>query len=328
MTSQPLEDSDLLGSALPGVIALPNWRVKIARRTSSEVLVWRVAKSPAPLTVIKTGFSSLPSQVPPTRIKRGVERLRQRSQDGKSTPPLGADELLVTFRAAGGHIQLLRQIPPGMPPFFGGAGALDDFILLVDQPHAIEDFAAHWGPLGLCKHLVPWTHSLARRSAISTAPVCAPLGVVASQGRGGWEPLEKWRDYSRDARDITRTATALRNCRDRSEDQLGVLFWRVATWLELATVPLTVYQEIDRKKPWPCGIQVAPEITGVFQILALQLLGVVTGGRELADCSHCGLPFSITGHREGKRRFCPACVVKKIPMRYAAHDYRARQRMR
>jgi hypothetical protein len=62
----------------------------------------------------------------------------------------------------------------------------------------------------------------------------------------------------------------------------------------------------------------------VYQIIALQLLGVVAGGRELAQCSHCGLPFALTGHREGSRRFCPTCVEKKIPMRYAARDYRAR----
>jgi hypothetical protein len=65
-------------------------------------------------------------------------------------------------------------------------------------------------------------------------------------------------------------------------------------------------------------------ITGVFQIVAVQLLGVVAGGRELAQCSHCGFPFALTGAGEGRRRFCPTCVEKKISMRYATRDCRAR----
>jgi predicted RNA-binding Zn-ribbon protein involved in translation (DUF1610 family) len=225
-----------------------------------------------------------------------------------------------------GQIELRRQIPVGDPPFFGGSGVLDDFITLSDQqPEAIRAFAAHWGPLGICKHLRPWTHSLTGRSAISTEPVCSPLGITGNNGRAGWEYLKSWRFYSRQARDITLDAVALKNDRSRGPDRLRHLFGRVATWLGIAAVPLQAYAGLYKKKgPWPCGFGVSFAITGVFQIVALQLLGVVVGGRELAQCSHCGLPFALTGHREGSRRFCPACGEKKIPMRYAARDYRAR----
>jgi hypothetical protein len=41
-----------------------------------------------------------------------------------------------------------------------------------------------------------------------------------------------------------------------------------------------------------------------------------------------GLPFMLTGNREGNRRFCSTCVEKKVPVRYAARDYHARQRNR
>jgi hypothetical protein len=329
MTDDGVRDSDLLGLPLPGGISLSYWRATIKRRGSAEVLAWRVAKSPAPPASIASGFVSLPRPVPPATIKSGTERLRQRLKGRNSGEPPGTEELLAAFREAGVRIQLLRQVPPGEPPFFGGEGALDDFIGLADQPReAIRAFADHWGPLGICKHLVPWTHSLARRSTTSMEPVCSPLGVAASQGTKGWEPLDKWQDYSREAKDITRDAITLKNDRARSQDQLERLFWRMGIWLELAAVPFVTYADVDRAKAWPCGFQATFAIAGVFQILALQLLGVVAGGRQLAQCSHCGLPFLLTGHREGNRHFCPTCVDRKVPMRYAARDYRTRQRKR
>jgi hypothetical protein len=159
---------------------------------------------------------------------------------------------------------------------------------------------------------------------MSVEPVCSPLGVTARGGRTGWEPLSKWQEYSREAKAITLEATALKSSRSRPQDTLAGLFSRVATWLEFAAVPLVAYLEVDTRKAWPCGFQATFAITGVFQILALQLLGVVAGGRNLTQCSHCGLPFVLTGHREGNRRFCPHCVEKKIPTRYAARDYRSR----
>ena len=255
-----------------------------------------------------------------------MEQLRRRLKEPDFKQAASLEELLAAFHAAGGQVRAVRQVPPGAPPFFGGAGVLDDFLVLADgSDEAIQAFAAHWGPLGICKHHLPWTHSLARRSPISPPPVCLPLGARAGRGREGWEPLGKWRDYARDAKAIVLDAFALRNRRARGQDQLERLFSRVTAWLELAAVPLVSYADVDAGRPWPCGFQATFAISGVFQILALQLLGVAAGGRELGQCTHCGLPFVLSGHREGKRRFCPSCVDRKIPMRYAARDYRARE---
>jgi hypothetical protein len=320
--------TDLLGSPLPGIISLPHWRVRIERRGSSPVLVWCVARSPAPPAPIArtSRFVSVPTPQSETALKRGMEQLRRRLKDRDSKRPASLEELLAAFHAAGGQVEAVRQVPPGAPPFFGGAGVLDDFLVLADASNeAIQAFAAHWGPLGICKHLLPWTHSLARRSPISPQPVCLPRGARGSRGLKGWEALGKWRDYARDAKAIVLDVIALRSRRARPQDQLEHLFGRVAVWLELAAVPIVTYAEVDAGRPWPCGFQATFAIGGVFQILALQLLGVVAGGRELAQCTHCGLPFVLSGHREGKRRFCPSCVDRKIPMRYAARDYRARE---
>ena len=321
--------TDLLGSPLPGIILLPHWRVRLERRGSSPVLVWRVAHSPAPPAPIArtSRFVSVPRPHSEAALKRGMEQLRRRLKEPDSKRPASLEELLAAFHAAGGQVQGVRQVLPGAPPFFGGAGALDDFVVLADgSDEAIQAFAAHWGPLGICKHRLPWTHSLARRSSISPWPVCLPLGARANRGLEGWEPLGKWQDYAVEAKAIVLDALALRNRRAREQDQLERLFSRVTAWLELAAVPLVTYAEVDAGRPWPCGFQATFAIGGVFQILALQLLGVVAGGRELVQCTHCGLPFVLSGHREGKRRFCPSCVDRKIPMRYAARDYRARGR--
>src|ERR1700736_4500684 len=180
MTKSAAEHSDLLGSPLPGIICLPHWRVRIERRGRSPVLVWRVARSPAPpAPIARTGrFVSVPGPVRAATLKLGIERLRRRLKEPDSEQPASLEELLAAFHAAGGQVQALRQVPPGAPPFFGGAGALDDFVVLADGPdEAIRAFAAHWGPLGICRHFLPWTHSLARRSPMSAPPVCLPLGA-------------------------------------------------------------------------------------------------------------------------------------------------------
>jgi hypothetical protein len=316
--------SELLGSPLPGAISLPYWRALIELRGRSEVLVWWVVGSPATPTDVSRDFLSLPRPVPGAVIKRGRERLRQRQKTRGAETLLDPEELLAVVHDMGGGVNMRRYITAGEPPLFGGAGVLDDFITLFDRPtNAIRAFAAHWGPLGICKHGRPWTHSLTYRSAIAKGPVCSPRGVVKG-GRTGWEKIEHWRDYSRQARDISLEAIALRNSRTREKRKLEHLFARLSTWLGWAAVAFVAYEETDKEKPWPCGFGTTFAVTGVFQIVVLQLLGVMMGGRELTTCFHCGMPFALSGHREGSRRFCPACVNRKIAARYAVRDYRVR----
>jgi len=323
-----IRNSELLGSPLPGVIWFPYWRALIEKRGNSEVLVWTVVDSPATPTVVSRDFVSLPRPVSGVAIKHGRKRVRQRLKTQVAETLLDPEELLAVVHDMGGVVNMRRHIAVGEPPLFGGAGVLDDFLTLSDrQTEAIRAFAAHWGPLGICRHGRPWTHSLMYRSAIAKGPVCSPTGVVKG-GRNGWEKIEHWRDYSRQAKEMSLEAIALRNSRTREKRQLEHLFARVSTWLGWATVPFVAYEEADTEKPWPCGFGTTFAVTGVFQIVAMQLLGVVMGGREPATCFHCGMPFVLSGHREGTRRFCPVCVDRKIPVRYAARDYRVRESKR
>jgi hypothetical protein len=324
-----VRNSDLLGFSLPGMIRLPFWRVRIEPRESGQVISWSLADSPPLPAQIATesSFVSVPGPVPAAEIRRGAEQAMERFRGRSQGKEPGLEETVAVLAAVGLGTQRRRQIPPGIPPFFGGAGVLDDFIGLADLPdEAIRAFAAHWGPLGICSPLSPWTHSLAHRSMISIEPICSPLGVVESKGRQGWEPLEKWRVYSGEAREIVLEAIALKDRRERPPDRLERLFRRVKNWMDLAAVPMAVYAEnTDQPQSWPCSLYGTFKITGMFQIVALQLFGVVAGGRKLEVCTYCGLPFMLSGHREGTRRFCPTCVQRKIPMRYAARDYRRRR---
>jgi hypothetical protein len=265
----------------------------------------------------------VPQPAPPAVLKRGREHLLIRRKESDGIEPVSVEKVLAAAQLAGLQLQMVRPTLSDKPPFFGGAGVLDDFISLAKKPPAaIVTFAEHWGPLGLCKHRMPWTHSLAYRSATPSQRVCSPRGSTRSRGTGGWERLELWRECSRQASDIVHEAIALKNRRYRSRDELEILFHRINRWLELAAVPLVSFAEVDRGSAWPCGLQATCAFTGVFQIIAMQLFGVVAGGRTLALCANCGIPFALSGHREGKRYFCQRCVAGKVAARYAARDYR------
>src|SRR5258708_33068518 len=119
-------------------------------------------------------------------------------------------------------------------------------------------------------------------------------------------------------------AVRLRRGGERARLSPQRLFGGLTEGVELAAVPIAAYPNVFTGKPWPCGLSTTFAVSGVFQIIALQLLGVVAGGRALAQCTHCGVPFVITGHREGVRRFCRTCVTNKVAVRYAVRDYRAR----
>jgi hypothetical protein len=330
---------EFLGNALPGELPLmrmlSGWTACIEQRGAAKVLTWRSAppnpEKPYNPEEPSSRFSSLPKPVSVKRLERGQQRLMARDEGEDPSGPVDPYELLVAFAAIGGRVQSIptrgeKTESEALDDFLGGAGALDDFILLGDAPdEELCCFASHWGPLGVCHHRKPWTHSLTRRSMFSIEPVCTPLGIGSPKGEI-WEPIDIWKDYSQKAREIVLDAVALKNSRKREYDRLASAFEGAASWLEEAAVSLIAQPKVDVSKPWPCGFTMTPSIGSVFQVIALQLAALVAGGRDLAQCFHCGYPFVLTGHREGDKRFCSTCVEKKIAGRYAAKAYRERRK--
>lgn len=300
---------DALGLPLQGAILIPDYEVWVETRGSEQVLAWKRSNSPPVPSGGAEQFLSLPRLI-----------------DRKSLQKIADPGLRRLMAMPGVSAQTFRT---GIP-LLSGAGVLDDFLRLgalskEALPKAVRVFASYWGPLGICKHLIPWTHSFSYR-ALSATEICAPLGVRGSRGSSGWEPLTTWADLAREASAIEAEARRLKGSRERPIHELNRLFRSIERWLLLAGVPLVSNAAPDSDAPWPCGLGVTFAISGVFQIVAIQLLSTVAGSRGLATCSHCGTIFGLTGHREGARRFCPACIEQEVPGRYAAQDYRARKK--
>ena len=148
-------------------------------------------------------FASLPGPVSPQSLERGWQRLRARYAGKDPGASQNLDEILAGFSMMqGGRVQVFkaRGEKAALDEYLAGSGVLDDFILLANaEDEQLLAFAAHWGPLGLCRHLKPWTHSLTRRSMTTVEPVCIPLGVTRSGGCEVWEPIDVWKTYSRNA---------------------------------------------------------------------------------------------------------------------------------
>ena len=91
------------------------------------------------------------------------------------------------------------------------AGILEGFLKLADASNdAILAYARDWGPLGICPdHELPCTHS----------QDCAPIASEASAGMQGHESVDRWRDWSLEARAILELAAALLQSRG------GVVEW-------------------------------------------------------------------------------------------------------
>src|SRR5262249_43694631 len=93
-----------------------------------------------------------------------------------------------------------------------GDGLLREFVSLTRDRSGerILTFARSWGVLDICQHGLPWSHAPGS-GLLANLPVlpdqfpapefrraCFPLGFTVNSG-GGWEPVEVWRAFARQA---------------------------------------------------------------------------------------------------------------------------------
>ena len=229
-----------------------------------------------------------------------------------------------------------------------GRGILDYFVALADAPpEEVLNFARHWGILELCEHNLPASHNApahAPRATNTLVTWCHPRGWYDRTGKyDGWEPLEVWRQFSRQARALLHIAARLhlgqvglpedwRLVYERSPSPEPAPWWKqtvdgekskiadiVNEWLELGNVRVRTSW-----RPWR---QPAPVVTlagdGLFGALACQLLLAINRTDGLAICSGCGSPYCPSRRpRMDQRRYCPECRARKIPQRDTASDCR------
>lgn len=188
---------------------------------------------------------------------------------------------------------------------------------------AIVRFARRYGPLGLCAHGAPASHS----------PHCRPVCD---------ESLEDWRFYSRSALAMLRigAAIALERLPDAADWQaLYKKSGRVAPWwhrdinTEKSALEDVLNEWLSYAMPrfevnWPLtphsrpALEMAP--AGMAGALVLQLVLRVGRKDTMAACDNCGALYSSQrAPKTGQRHFCPDCRRNKIPEKYAHADYRA-----
>ena len=224
-----------------------------------------------------------------------------------------------------------------------GQGMLNEFLTLQDaDDEQIGAYARRWGILGVCHHGVPASHA-----AFANA-VERPCRLLREEtDLYAWEPLERWRYFSRQAGAILNLAARLHADQPgRPEDWQQVItrkdrpvpWWKpsavrserimlgdVATqWITLGNVrPVLTWRSTN---PGP-QVEFGSGGSSFFGALACQLMFTIARVDGVAVCSGCGTVYIPPRRpRRDQRRYCPTCRARGVPQRDAQRDRQQRRR--
>ncbi len=223
-----------------------------------------------------------------------------------------------------------------------GRGMFAGFLKLGEAgDDKIREYAAKWGVLSICRHQLPSSHS---RSHLRPAG-CDPLGYRDDPQRETYEPIEKWRMFSRQAVALLKISYALRlgqipsdldwaTAYEKNPDERARNVPRdpvagairlsqiINEWVALAAVRPVFEWHVGSKPSISFGSR------GLFGAIALQLCFAVSQSDGFIICTHCRTPFQKRERapKSGQRPFCPECRAGGIPKRYSAHDARERKK--
>jgi hypothetical protein len=235
---------------------------------------------------------------------------------------------------------------------------LENFIKLSEAPlEQIRNFAKQWGVLEICKHGYPSSHNSQTwpRPWRDSYKICSPLEMpkrkLKALGRhfsiAGWDPIDRWRYFSRQGRSILNLAAALYKEGKGSSDDWKILLdeyeedwgstegpgesqspkmarhflaYVINDWLQLGGVrPAVFLTDVT-------GLRLELGGPNLFSFLGIQLALAVSRTDQMAICSNCGRPYLATGRRPAinRRSYCLVCRDSGVPQRDAARDYRSR----
>jgi hypothetical protein len=232
------------------------------------------------------------------------------------------------------------------------ANLLTAFIELADaDPDRILAYARRHGVLEICEHGLPRSHKPGPH--VSGAPAglftCDPLGwhdrfEQPAAWWFGYEPLDAWRFWSRQARTVVNIAAELHLDRvgrpedwkivfERSPAPRNAPWWKQDVAVDRGQLARVVQEWLDiadvrPRAEWP---QSGPSLRlfgrGLFGALSIQLLLSAWKTTAIAVCSSCGSAYApVRRPRRTGRHYCEACRQKGVHKRDAARDYERRQR--
>ncbi len=228
--------------------------------------------------------------------------------------------------------------PPSARP---GPGMLQRFVELASDratDEAIRRFAARWGVLTLCEHLLPHTHPPLRTDPRGSQ-FCERLPTVAGDAFTGSEPVELWRIYAAWASTVLAAAAGWHSNRAFSVaptspglDDRGIIAFGEAARGDAAAArvdrAVNLWLQLGGVRPWSSISQdPAVRLGGVslFGALAVELMLVVSRTEGIAFCSACGSPFLPARRPAANRRtYCEDCRKEGASRNDASRAWRAR----
>lgn len=235
--------------------------------------------------------------------------------------------------------------------FHPGRGLMEDFVRLHESsPDQIVKYAKRWGVLGLCSHGLPTSHSYPSYvfGYKGMTHICRPAPSKSMRGYFE-EPLEIWRDFSKNAFELLHIAAqlhkgkpvgskdwefacsvfAVSSTTDTHAEKMKMQRYQVAfvveRWLSLGGVrPRFTWEGLT-----PSFELGGPALigTGLFGALAVQLLLSISRIDGLEVCSGCTHPYLPSRRpQSGRRHYCPDCREKGVPQLHAVRDKRERDK--
>ena len=230
-----------------------------------------------------------------------------------------------------------------------GPGMLNEFIALQDaDDEQIGAYALRWGTLGICIHGKPSSHA-AFTDGMVFGTWCHLLREETRLY--AWEPLERWRYFSRQAGTILNLAARLHTDQPgRPEDWRQVIFppdgrpvpwWKpsavrseriilgyiVSEWMALGDVRPVLTWPASNPEPQVQFGSGAGGGTSLFGSLACQLIFTIARVDGVAVCSGCGRVYIPSRRpRRDQRCYCSGCRVRGVPLRDAQRDCQRRRR--
>lgn len=215
---------------------------------------------------------------------------------------------------------------------------LSRFTKLADAPPSrILKFARRWGVLGICKHLVPYTHNRPPLFRGEKRFWCTP---TRNEDGKFWEPIDAWHAYSRQMQSMLRVAANLHQGRPGEVKDWNIIYdlgptgdgdglgRYVNSDRHFFTLIVNFWIKVGSVRPnfsWSGDAAFVSFDTHLFGALVGQLLTLVSRTKGLGFCSGCGDPFIPVRRRPkaDQRNYCVTCG-RKAAWRDAQRDRRRR----